>query len=124
MYPNQPRSRSRPFAKIERIDGHSSGGQCGESRAGSVTRLQDATLDARRTPRSGRFWSSLSFCVGHGTSRGARAGGGAGDIFPLMGPLSRFIREHTEEILAEWETFARSRPIEAERIRATDVIWG
>ena len=67
------------------------------------------TLDGQRT--RGRFWSSLSFCVGHGKSRGARAGGGDGDIFPLMGPLSRFIREHTEEILAEWETFARSLPI-------------
>jgi len=30
-----------------------------------------------------------------------------------MSPLSRFIREHTEEILAEWETFARSLPIGA-----------
>ena len=29
-----------------------------------------------------------------------------------MNPLSSFIREHTEEILAEWETFARSLPID------------
>jgi signal transduction histidine kinase len=30
-----------------------------------------------------------------------------------MAALSRFIREHTEEILTEWETFARSLPIGA-----------
>jgi signal transduction histidine kinase len=30
-----------------------------------------------------------------------------------MAALSRFIREHTEEILREWETFARSLPIGA-----------
>ena len=30
-----------------------------------------------------------------------------------MAALSRFIKEHTEEILTEWETFARSLPIGA-----------
>src|SRR5688500_14339413 len=30
-----------------------------------------------------------------------------------MAELSRFLREHTEEILTEWETFARSLPIGA-----------
>ena len=40
--------------------------------------------------------------------------GESGDtIFTLMAALSRFIREHTEEILTEWETFARSLPMGA-----------
>ena len=33
--------------------------------------------------------------------------------FRLMADLSTFIEEHTEQILAEWETFARSLPIGA-----------
>src|SRR3712207_1245035 len=91
---------------------------------------------AGRCPEDG-LGDSGQTCEASEGNRARKAGGQLGHLqstpgnallYRAMARLSHFIREHTEEILAEWEAFARALPmggamdIEALRDHAKDML--